>query len=86
MFGSLLSLEFFGELENYTFLETRLHEQSENQCFHLHRCLHGGHLGFFKMASVKRGFCNFSASKQARTLILTAKHTFSGARNPMTIK
>ncbi len=28
-------------------------------------------------------FCNISASKRPRLLILVSKHTFSGTRNPM---
>jgi len=54
---------FFVNLKNYTFLNTRWYKQSENQCFHLHRHPHGGHLRFFKMAAGKCIFVNFSASK-----------------------
>ena len=37
----------------------------------------------YKMATVKCTFCNISASKYARTLILTAKPTFSGSMSLM---
>ena len=63
MFDFPISSDFLGDLENYTFLRTRWYKQSENQCFHLHRYLHGGHLGFFKMAARKCIFVNISASK-----------------------
>ena len=62
-FCCVFSSDFIGDLENYTFLKTRWYKQSENQCFHLHRYPHGGHLGFFKMAAGKCIFVHFSASK-----------------------
>ena len=49
-----ISPDFFGEYQNYTFLETLLYKQSEKQCFHLLQDLFGRHLGFYKMAAVKR--------------------------------
>ena len=59
----VISPEFCGEYENYTFLETLLYKQSEKQCFHLLLDLYGRHLGFYKMASVEKFFVNISASK-----------------------
>ena len=43
----------------------------------------GGHIGIYKMATVKSMFCNILASKYDGTLILMAKPTFSGSRNAM---
>ena len=82
----VFSSDFLGDLENYTFLKTRWYKQSENQCFHLHRYPHGGHLGFFKMAAGKCIFVHISASKCHWALMLTPKTTFSGARSPMAPK
>ena len=82
----VFSSDFLGDLENYTFLKTRWYKQSENQCFHLHRYPHGGHLGFFKMAAGKCIFVHFSASKCHLALMLTPKTTFSAARSPMVPK
>ena len=42
------SLEFFGENENYTFLESLESCESENQCWHFFQAPLGLHLGFSK--------------------------------------
>ena len=52
----VISPDFFGEYQNYTFLETLLYKQSEKQCFHLLQDLFGRHLGFYKMAAEKKVF------------------------------
>ena len=39
----ILSLKVYGDLQIYTFLESLEHEESENQCLHLHRSLQGQH-------------------------------------------
>jgi len=38
-------LDIFGDLLHHTFLEMYLSKESENQFFHLLRCLYGGHRG-----------------------------------------
>ena len=50
----VISPDFCGEYKKYSFLETLLYKQSEKQCFHLLRDPYGRHLGFYKMAAVKR--------------------------------
>ena len=39
MFIYIVSLEFIGDLINYTFLESSEHGESKNVCCHLHRHL-----------------------------------------------
>ena len=75
--------DFFGDLLNYTFLERLLPNESENQCFHFFRCVYGSHIWMNKMATVKCMFFHILASKWDRSLILMAKPTFTGSRNPM---
>ena len=53
MFIALHSLDFFGDLSNYTFLETTEYKESKNQCFHFPRLICGGHIGFPKMNILK---------------------------------
>src|SRR6218665_3683457 len=57
----VLSPDFCGEYENYTFLESLWHRQSEKQCFHLPRVQYGRHLAFYKMAAMKHVLVNISA-------------------------
>jgi len=45
-FPYVFSLEFFGENENYTFLESLESCESENQCWHFFQAPLGRHLGF----------------------------------------
>jgi len=40
--------EFFGDLKNYTFLETLGSTESEKQCLHFFQAPYGNHLGFSK--------------------------------------
>ena len=53
MFIVFHSLDFLGDLSNYTFLETTEYKESKNQCFHFHRLIYGGHIGFPKMNILK---------------------------------
>jgi len=57
----VISPEFFGEYENYTFLESLWHRQSEKQCCHLPPS--PIRLPFYKMAALKQVFFNISAIK-----------------------
>src|SRR6218665_2857456 len=45
MFEFEFSPDFCGGYENYPFLESLWHRQSEKQCFHLPRVQYGRHLG-----------------------------------------
>ena len=49
MFIVLHSFDLFGDLSNYTFLETTEYNKSKNQCLHFPRFMYGGHIGFPKM-------------------------------------
>ena len=42
--GYVILSDFFEDLKTYTFLERLLSKESENQCFHLPRCVYGGHI------------------------------------------
>ena len=44
----VFSFRIFGDLENYTFLESLGPTESEKQCLHFFQAPYGSHLGFSK--------------------------------------
>jgi len=44
----VFSFRIFGDLKNYTFLETLGYTESEKQCLHFFQAPYGRHLGFSK--------------------------------------
>ena len=48
MYQDIFSFRIFGDLENYTFLETLGPSESEKQCLHFFQASYGRHLGFSK--------------------------------------
>jgi len=61
MYEFEISLDFCGECENHTFLESLWYRQSEKQCLHLPRVQYGRHVAFYKMAAMKQVLVNISA-------------------------
>jgi len=48
MYQNMVSFRIFGDLVNYTFLETLGHTESEKQCLHFFQAPYGRHFGFSK--------------------------------------
>jgi len=80
MYQKMCSFRIFGDLVNYTFLETLKPTESEKQCLHFSKHPVAAILDF------QNGDCfflksgNISAYKHHRHLILVSKHTFSTSR------
>ena len=53
MSKNTLSLKVYGDLQTDTFLESLVHEESENQCLHLHRFLQGQYFFNFRVTANK---------------------------------
>ena len=80
----VFSFRIFGDLKNYTFLETLGSTESEKQCLHFFPSTLWPPSWIFKMATIfflKSG--NISASNHPRHMILASKLTFSRSMNPV---
>jgi hypothetical protein len=82
-FPYVFSFRIFGDLENYTLLETLGSSESEKQCLHFFQASYGRHLGFSKwrLFFLKSGY--ISASKHHRHMILVSKPTLLRSKNLM---
>jgi len=83
MYRNIFSFIIFGDLVNYTFLETLGPTESEKQCLHFFQASYGSHLGFSKWRLFFPKSSNISASNHPRHMILVSKHTFLRSRNPV---
>ena len=83
MYWNIFSFRIFGNLVNYTFLETLWPTESEKQCLHFFQASYGSHLGFSKWRLFFLKSSNISASNYPIHMILVSKDAFLRSRNPV---
>ena len=79
----VFSFRIFGDLKNYTFLETLGSTESEKQCLRFFKHPMAAILDFQNGDYFFLKFGNISASNHPRHMILVSTHTFSRSRNPV---